>query len=243
MTIYYIDPAGNDTTGTGTIGNPWKTLYKACVTVTVAGDMIHINSGDYIESTQCPLGANISIEGVGDSSRIISHKTGTDNWDHIILLSAESNTLQTISYIKLDGDSLTGGKGIGVARSNVYIHHCTIVNFNKEGVKFSGTGLDNKFYDNTLTNCGGQPDHKSNLYIGGQTNLLIYNNTITQTARAVSENGNCIGGYEACYGTKIYDNVITATPYLEDGVWKFAVEIWQQRGLEMYGNTIKGEVD
>ena len=29
---YYIDPAGNDLSGNGSIGAPWKSLYKACTT-------------------------------------------------------------------------------------------------------------------------------------------------------------------------------------------------------------------
>jgi hypothetical protein len=39
MPTYYINPAGNDTTGTGTSGNPWKTISKAH-TSAASGDTI-----------------------------------------------------------------------------------------------------------------------------------------------------------------------------------------------------------
>ena len=243
--IYYISTTGVDSLErNGSVGQEWLTLQYACTRVTTAGGIIHVNAGDYILSSQVLIPVNINIEGVGDTSRFISALADDTEDGGVIFFSGGSNTLQNISYIKLDGNNLAGYRGIGVyARSNVKIHHCTIVNFYTEGVRFYGSSTNNEFYNNTLTNCGRNPDHKPNLYIGNQTNFLCYNNTITQTARGTNYNGNCISGYEASYGTKIYNNVITAAPYLSDYVWKFAVELWLQSGLEMYENTIKGEID
>ncbi|MCE5345231.1 MAG: hypothetical protein LLG13_02920, partial [Bacteroidales bacterium] len=45
QTTYFISPDGNDATGTGTSANPWKTLYKACGSVTTSGSIIHVNAG------------------------------------------------------------------------------------------------------------------------------------------------------------------------------------------------------
>lgn len=42
-TTYYVDTTGNDTTGTGAVGAPWKTLTKALATV---GDGATISMGD-----------------------------------------------------------------------------------------------------------------------------------------------------------------------------------------------------
>ena len=245
MATFYIDPTGNDTTGNGSIGNPWASLYKACTEVSALGDIIHVNAGTYTEHTQCTLAADVSIEGVGDTSHIISHHQSTESYDALIYLESGSNSNQSISYIKLDGDSQTGYQAIGVyQRSNVHIHHCTIVDFDYLGVAFGGVGSEsNSFHHNTLTNCGGQPGHTPNLKLVYQTDFLLYSNTITQTARSTNENGNCISGYEASYGMKIYDNTIIAMPYLNDYVWKFAIELWYQEGMEFYGNTVQGEVD
>jgi hypothetical protein len=71
QTTYYIDPGGNDGTGTGTIGNPWKSLYKACNSVSGSGDIIHVNAGTYTETNQCALDVNVSIEGASEVTSII----------------------------------------------------------------------------------------------------------------------------------------------------------------------------
>lgn len=47
MGVYYIsDAAGSDTTGAGTLGNPWKTFGKA-FTVAGDGDYIYVRGGTY----------------------------------------------------------------------------------------------------------------------------------------------------------------------------------------------------
>jgi len=44
---YYLDPNGNDTTGNGSIGNPWFTITKA-VTAMAAGDTTYLRGGRYL---------------------------------------------------------------------------------------------------------------------------------------------------------------------------------------------------
>jgi len=51
MATYYISPSGNDSTGNGTLGNPWFSLNKAW-TVVAAGDVIYLRGGTYTYSTQ-----------------------------------------------------------------------------------------------------------------------------------------------------------------------------------------------
>ena len=246
QTTYYIDPGGNDGTGTGTIGNPWKSLYKACSSVSGSGDIIHVNAGTYTEINQCVLDPNVSIEGASEVTSIIKMQyANSGGYEAGIVLVGGSNTSQHIRNITLDGDNLTGYQGIAVyQRSHVSIYSCIIKNFFLHGVLFGAVGShDNMFYSNQLTNCGGQPNHTANLKLSYQTNFSCHDNTITQTARGVNDNGNGVASYEACYGMKFYNNVITVAPYLVDGIWKFAVELFLQSGLEMYGNTIKGIVD
>jgi hypothetical protein len=47
---YFVDPNGNDTTGSGTISAPYKTITKA-YSVVSAGDTIYIRGGTHIYST------------------------------------------------------------------------------------------------------------------------------------------------------------------------------------------------
>jgi hypothetical protein len=237
---YYIDPAGSDS-GNGSASNPWKSLYKACNSVSAG--VIKVRSGTYTETLQAILATGVSIEGEGNP--VIKHRYANTAYFEGAILLEGGNGLQHISGITLDGDNLAGVQGVAVyARSNVSIYNCVIKDFAQWGVKFGGTGsTNNSFHDNTVINCGGQPNHTANLYIGSQTNFLCYNNTITQTARATNLNGNCVSGYEGSYGMKFYNNTITAAPNLPDGIWKFAIEIWLQSGCEMYGNTVRGEID
>ena len=41
-TTYYVSASGNDATGTGAIGSPWKTLFKATSVVRTPGDIIFV---------------------------------------------------------------------------------------------------------------------------------------------------------------------------------------------------------
>lgn len=50
MSVYYIDPGGNDTTGNGSSGSPWQSFTKAIATVT-NGDVVNVNNGVYQENT------------------------------------------------------------------------------------------------------------------------------------------------------------------------------------------------
>lgn len=250
MATYYIDPDGSDGSGNGSSGNPWKTLYKAVTTVSGSGDIIHVNPGDYTESTQMYLDANVSIEGEGDTSHIISHHADIGYIECLIVLSGSGNTNQSISYIKFDGDNLTGYQGIGVyQRTNVHIHHCTFVNFYLSGALFAGSGSgNNSFHDNVMTNCGGNvPDgdyqgNHPNLVLAGQTGTLVYNNVITQTARSSGSNGEGIAGYQSNVNCKIYGNTITVQKP-NNVTWTFSIELWDVTNLEIYNNVISGYID
>jgi hypothetical protein len=256
QTTWYIDPAGNDGTGDGTAGNPWASLYKATNMIPAVqgapGDIINVNAGTYNESHQCSLAPNISIEGEGDASLIRCTYAGstTTHYDGAIYLANGTNTAQHINWIKLDGVTLTCPNGIGVTgRSNVTINNCTIVNFAYVGIMLHGVGThDNSIFNCIITNSGGcipagsGSGHHPNISLSNQTDVLIYNNIITQTARASNSNGEGISGYEPLKGAKIYGNTITCQ--IRNGTtWTFALEFFKVSGTEIYDNTIIGEVD
>lgn len=51
MAIYYVSKTGNDTTGDGSLGNPWLTIVKAKNTVSASGNhTVNIGAGTYAES-------------------------------------------------------------------------------------------------------------------------------------------------------------------------------------------------
>ncbi|MCF8083473.1 MAG: right-handed parallel beta-helix repeat-containing protein [Deltaproteobacteria bacterium] len=49
---YYISPTGNDTTGTGAIGNPYRTIQHVLDSVAGAGDTLTLRSGTYQEAIE-----------------------------------------------------------------------------------------------------------------------------------------------------------------------------------------------
>ena len=263
-TTYYIDPSGSDSNN-GSSSSPWKTLAYACSKATSSGDIIHVTAGTYSETTQSKLAVGVSIEGDGATSLITSN-IATEYMYTILLQSGSEGTNgnQHISNLKMSG-GLSAFAAIGInARSNVKIYNCTFENFFAQGVMFNGgTGYlssapgtfatGNEFHDNTVTNCARYVAANDNgdgcVMIGGQSGLLIYNNTITQTGRGAGLNGYCFKYYSEGYnkGVKIYNNILTTAPAAgpePSNSWGFIFESHNSLGgMELYGNTCKGAWD
>lgn len=254
---YYISTNGNDRTGNGSLHNPWQTLYRATSTVVTAGDIIHLTAGTFIERVRCTLATGVSIEGEGPLSVIQS--TLTEQFVAIIIaVSPEgTNGNQHISNITLDGNKRTTSWAIEIrGRSNFSIHDCTIKDFDDRGILWTGRSdndtappnlyaTGNTFYNNVVINCAKYEGYgRGCINIGGQKEMLIYNNTITQTGRVKGTNGWPVKCFNNGFlkGCKIYNNKIIKQAY--DGVtWDFAIELFNESGLEIYNNTIVGSVD
>lgn len=264
MATYYIDPSGSDSTGNGSIGTPWKTLYKACSTVTSSGNTIHVNAGTYTETVRCTLAVGVNLIGEGDTSIItstlntnfINYGPNSSNGDAIVNLTTSGSVVdgsQSISYLKWDGASLTSSHALYIMnRSNVKIHHCTFVDFNYCAVVWwanpnSQTLTGSEFYSNTVTDCAGYNSQDASyygaLYCGSHTGMLIYDNTIVCDGHSAGDQGWPLkfwlwdGQMKGC---KIYNNWLEKTDY---SVWDFAIESNNEDGLEIYNNTIRGGVD
>lgn len=263
-TTYYIDPGGSNANNGTSSGTAWLTLTYACAHATTPGDIIHVNAGSYTETVQSVLSVGVSIEGAGVTS--IIHSRISDSSTYTILLSSvtqNTNGNQHITNIKMIGDTLLAYAAIRVyQRGNVAISGCTFQDFHWRGVTFEGyansSGADsisvftksNSFHDNIITNCSGFSGVKVSgtgmgcLNIDGQDSMNVYNNTITQTARALGSNGypiKCAYGHNRA--VKIYNNTI-AVPPADALSWGIAIELWDCRGgMEVYNNVLKGNVD
>lgn len=256
-TTYYISPTGSDKTGNGSILTPWQSLYQATSSVKNVGDIIHVNAGVYTETIRSTLSVGVSIEGEGTASIIKS--TLIEEFVAIIIATSPEGTdgNQHISNIKLDGDKRTTSWAIEIrGRKNVSIHDCIIIDFEDRGIVWGGRednenaepgiyATGNTFYNNIVTNCAKYDSYgRGCLNVGGQEGMLIYNNTISQTGRAKGTNGWPIKAFNDGYlnGCKIYNNIVTKEAY--DGTsWDFAIELFNESGLEIFNNTIIGSVD
>lgn len=268
---YYISASGSNTTGDGTIGKPWKTLYKATANVTAAGSIIHVNAGTYTETRQSNLAKGVSIEGDGSATTII-RSTVSGQWSLFLSLDSpqDVNGDQHISGITIDGRYVSESNNktwIGIwvtGRSNVVIHDTKIINFRDRGVIFDGNDVTdpitdpghyatgNKFYNNTVLNsAAGTGNYGGGLLnIGGQMGMEIYNNTMIQDQRVAFKNGWPIKYWDNGWlkGVKIYNNTLKKAPYQgnypgQNGDWDFAIEFFNIQGLEIYNNTIQGSID
>ena len=253
-TTYYIDPAGSNSNN-GTAEFPWKTLSHACLQVTKPGDIIHVNAGMYLESDRCDLATGVSIEGVGDASHIISHYVTigcTNGFISLHTLVEGTNGNQSISYIKLDGDLIGTIAMYVLGRSNIKIHHCTIVNFTDSGIGFRGSypgyqptiyATGNEIYNCTIENSSSRTGIASNglIRISGQSGMLIHDNMLIQTSRPAGQNGNIVDAVEGHNkGLKYYNN-ISYKPVSEGTAFNFHIESWNTTGgMEIFNNEFHG---
>lgn len=250
--VYFVDLSGVDSDKrNGKKGQEWKTLQFA-ISKAKSGDIIHINKGTYSISSKINISVGVSIQGDGENTILSSKVTG--NFTLLLESSTEGTSgNQSISNLKLDGNSYTAYAAIGInRRSNVSIHDCIIENFNVWGIGFQGGNeppkvfaTGNKCYNNTIKNCAHFTTANNGCVdFNGQYGLQIYNNTITVN-RADGLNGNCIvavPGYNK--NVKIHNN--TLTKIFKPGVtaWDFAIELWDcLGGIEIYDNIINGSVD
>ena len=270
---FYISPSGNDAAN-GSVATPWKTLSKAINTARTAGNIIHVNAGTYTESTQLDLAVGVSIEGDGAAATIIK-STKTGDWSTFLNLESGgvTNGNQHISGITLDGGYVSESNfktwtGIWVTfRNNVTIQNCIIVGFYDRGVIFNGNGdnrstipvdpkiytTGNKVINNTFTNTArNSPNYiGGQLNIGGQKDMEISGNVMTQTQRAAGKNGELIKYWGSGYniGCKINNNTLKRANFTSNqyngsnGDWNFAIELFNQSGLEIGNNIIQGSID
>lgn len=270
--IFYISPTGNDANN-GSQASPWKTLFKATSTVTNAGDTIFVNIGTYTETQQSDLRVGVNLEGADRATTIIkSSKSGDWSCLLNIESPSVTNGNQTIKNITFDGQYVSESNyktWIGLwctLRSNVTIDNCEIKNFYDRGIIFNGNGdnsstipIDPKIYtvDNKVLNCifNNTARNSSNyiagqLNFGGQKDMIIFGNTMVQTQRPVGKNGELLKYWGSGYNLncKILYNTLkrlnfSSPDYNGSGDWNFAIELFNQSGMEIAGNIIQGAID
>ena len=202
-TTYYMATTGSDASGNGSASSPWKTLSYACSKATSSGDIIHVNAGTYAITSACQLALGVSIEGDGVTSLITFSLSPEFSYTLVLNSSEGSNGNQHISNIKMSGGMVGWAAIVINGRSNVKIYNCTFENFVAQGIVFNGGAgylsnapgtfaTGNEFHDNIVTNCSRYVSANDNgegcVMFGGQSGLLIYNNTITQTGRGAGLN-------------------------------------------------------
>ena len=271
MAIFYVSTTGNDANN-GSQVSPWKTLNKAFSTVT-SGNTIHVNAGTYTQATTLNLPVGVNLEGDGKDTSIIKGTMSGDWSVLLNIESNSLTTgNNTISNIGFDGSYVSNSNfktWIGIwmtLRHNVVLDNCSIKNFYQRGVIFNGNGdnnstipVDPKVYTTgcKITNC--VFDNASGWYgtticgqinVGGTKDMIISGNTMTQLSRPAGTNGEIIKYWGSGYnlGLKILNNTLkranfSGPSWNGDGDWNFAIELFNQSGMEIAGNDIQGSID
>ena len=263
---YYVATAANggSDANNGSKGSPWLTVAYAASQVSNPGSTIVVGAGTFNETQRINLGIGVSLTGQGDATTIKSSYYLQDiNYGAITLRSETAGSFgnQSVSYFKLDGNSHTSYVGIEVyKRSNVKIHHLTITEFQVVAVNFqSDVGysslsdpgsapsvyqVQNEIYSCTINDCADRTyGSVGAIRHNGQDGLLVYDNTLTQTAAADGKNGDLIAAWGTWdknvkyYHNKFYKPIISTTDF------NFCMEIGTVRGgIEIYENEFHNGV-
>ena len=126
-TDYYVSiETGSNSTGTGTEGNPWKTINYA-ITQATLGDTIRVMAGTYNstwETLPIQMKDGVSLIGEGSDNTIID---GSDTYQ-LITCTEFSNTVIIEGFKLTGGYAWSGGTAIDIDEADVIIRNNEIVN-------------------------------------------------------------------------------------------------------------------
>jgi hypothetical protein len=150
---YYVDPNGNDTTGDGSIGSPWKTIPKA-VTAAVAGDTIYLRGGTHTYTTTITIaksgtaGAKFYMFAYpGDANRPIL------DFSSMAEASANRGVQLNASYWYIKGIDFykAGDNGMIIEKNNAAYNRIEFCRFYEN--RDTGLQLANGAQYNEIINC------------------------------------------------------------------------------------------
>lgn len=204
--VYYFSLTGSDTTGDGSSGAPWRTLWHGCQQSYSEGAIFKMGPGTFVEPDYCIIPFEVSrIQGAGETQTIVKldpskHNQDTSNYqlDKFVMIVGrlgEHTNGCIIEHLTVDGESTTrhpnsptkngAWGGIFLYRTyNSIVRHCTITNTYFTGV-WNWWGIGGAIHDCNITNCG-WVDPGGN-YLSGAVNVSklsgnfkCYNNIITE---------------------------------------------------------------
>lgn len=233
--IYYVDPNGNDTSGTGSLTAPWKSLSTACAKVRSSGNTIYINPGSYTDNNRCNLATGITIQGAGKSLvTITSAYNGAYTTGYIYRSTASANPVphgnNDISGFTLDGSNKTLSAGIWIdGTDTITVHDMNFQHIKSTAIRFAGWngwpdytaasgtpptayGYNNIIHDVVIDDCSTQTTVSTNDRLGAidlksLADCQIYNVTINENYPNHGTGIKAVVGW--LKGFKLYNSTIT----------------------------------
>jgi uncharacterized protein YjdB len=248
---YYVSTSGNDASGNGSQGSPWRTLRFACTKVAAnQGHTIRLSGGTFVEQ-QINVPTGVNVIGAGRGVTIIKSNPsfyynpaspGFAMDKLLINLSSGSMTAgnQSIKDFTIDGDGKKLHGGIYVKnRSNVTIQGIKI-----QYTNFTGLWLwdvtDSRVTDVQIYNSA----WASSAWCSGAlaiSNLLRVEIDHVSVDEGVGYGVKALGTNGPMHYVKFHDNNISVNP---TGAWaggsapNIAFELWNvdMKGCEYYNN-------
>jgi hypothetical protein len=139
QTTYYVAPTGNDTTGSGTLENPFRTITRALALTTVPGSTIFVRAGTYA------LNATITLS-----------RTGTSASTYKLFAYQNEKPTLDFSAMPINGNN----RGIRISGNYWHVKGLDIYKAGDNGMNISGS-------NNTVENCVLRENADTGLQLGG----------------------------------------------------------------------------
>jgi hypothetical protein len=201
-TTWFVATSGNDTTGNGSVGAPWRTL-QGChdKSVVVAGDTCSVNAGTYTTASTSLL-VNVTKSGLTFKSTIPfgAKLSGNNNVTAIgfnvgaVTVVIQDFEMFGFSSTAINANTSPGSSGLTVRGNLIYNigRLCTDTDFGKTGM-FTRNGTTNLLIErnifhtigrfdpgeNGCSYVSGQLDYENKdhaIYIDGGSTIVVQNN-------------------------------------------------------------------
>ena len=165
MATFYVSTTGNDTTGNGSVGSPYRTITKG-YSVTNPGDTVFVRGGTYAEKVLMnrsgSSGLPITIAAYPGETPIVNGATlsATGYYDSLVTMTGSYNTVDGLTVRNFEYYDPTGGQYVGVS-----------------GPWWGGEGIQIYPYttNNTIRNCTINHIGAFGIVAAGNNQLIEYN--------------------------------------------------------------------
>jgi len=220
MANWYISPTGNDTTGIGSLENPYLTIKKGISSCTSNGDVVICLDGTYTETSLADIYYNITIKSYSeDYTKVIITTSGTTN---LWRIKAGGVTVLDVTIVVGLVDTLIrsdGSMSIIFARGLIYSTNSNYPNYAAFYQGYSAKSANIKIYKSTIQGCkhaiSGYNitlEHKDCIFKGNNTVYEKYGGTDSITSQYNCYYGNTTLGFSAGVGDIISNpKLVSAT--------------------------------
>ncbi|HID98684.1 MAG TPA: hypothetical protein EYP59_00105, partial [Thiotrichaceae bacterium] len=187
--VVYVSGTGNDSTGEGSLGNPYLTLTKGIQQV-ADGGTVNVAAGTYTETTMITLDKEVTITGDSTTSTIV------DGNNHHPLFDIDFNTTVEMNYLTIRNgladdvvNSIPQTDGGAINNwGTLTLNHCTV---NGNVAKTGGGGIANggTLTLNNSTVSGNEAQANFGGGIRNNGTLTLSNSTVSNNAAPNGDGG------------------------------------------------------